>query len=57
MKRIKTKKNFKRTKINKKNKKGFDTLKKYFKTDSYKSSNNATAYTSDDFEFIEIDNN
>lgn len=39
------------------NKKGFDTLKKYFKTDSYKSSNNAAAYTSDDFEFIEIDNN
>jgi hypothetical protein len=39
------------------NQKGFDTLKTYFKSPSYKSSNNSTAYTSSDFEFIEIDNN
>ena len=39
------------------NQKGFEALETYFKTDSYKSSNNAAAYTSEDFEFIPIDNN
>jgi hypothetical protein len=39
------------------NKKGFDALQTYFKSPAYKSSNNSTAYTAEDFEFIEIDNN
>jgi hypothetical protein len=38
------------------NQKGFNTLKTYFTSPDYKSSNNSTAYTSKDFEFIEIDN-
>ena len=38
------------------NQKGFNTLKTYFTSPTYKSSNNSTAYTSDDFEFIEIEN-
>jgi len=39
------------------NQKGFETLEAYFKTDAYQSGNNSTAYTSEDFEFISIDNN